>query len=590
MTARRSKFALALASTALIALNAHADTRVGVTSAVNPAAAGTPPGAATRQLTVGGDIQFRERVITTTDGQVQILFLDQSSLLIGPNSTVVIDEFVYDPATNTGNIAATLTQGSFRYIGGKLSKQGNATLKTPVATIGIRGSDVTVNYEAAKSLMNVVTTHGIANIQTLNGGVVGLRSGFGATIDGVRPPAPPTALTAEQIAAANGQFEGQPGKNAGADKKPTDGDVANSRLGSTVEARGLASLSPAAGGASFATQTAVNTTQLFVPGPNDKPPATQQVQPADPQQPQPGSGGFVPGQRSDMGLQGYVAGLGFPNSESTVYSHILANDSPGDVTIQTRADATGNGRVFATFKFQTFGDESLSRGTIEMGDPLNGSPAANSIFIDNTNFLAFQQADSGKATLNGTNAAVSAVLVSIPAASDGGFDGIVNGSVCTCEFVSWGLWAAQLDSSSLERSLVVPLGLWVAGKLPNINDPSPQGSATFSGTALGMVQNGGVTDFRSGTFTNTYNFTQRTGTVNISNFDGKSFGGTVTAGSDWRSYSGTLSGSGLSGTANGSFYGNRDASGALQMPKETAGNFHVSNSGYAASGIFIGRR
>ena len=124
--------------------------RVGVTSAVNPAAAGTPPGATTRQLVVGEDVNFRERVITTDEGQAQILFLDQSTLMIGPNSSVVIDEFVYDPNTSKGNVAATLTQGSFRYIGGKLSKQGNATLKTPIATIGIRGSDVTVTFDSGE--------------------------------------------------------------------------------------------------------------------------------------------------------------------------------------------------------------------------------------------------------------------------------------------------------------------------------------------------------------------------------------------------------------------------------------------------------
>ena len=155
--------ALALASVSWLALGAQADEpRVGVTSAVNPQATGVQPGAAARQLVVGGDIIFRERVITTDEGQAQLLFLDQSSLMIGPNSQVVIDEFVYDPNTSKGNIVATLTQGSFRYIGGKLSKQGNATLKTPVATIGIRGTDVTVTYEAPKTEMKVITTNGTA--------------------------------------------------------------------------------------------------------------------------------------------------------------------------------------------------------------------------------------------------------------------------------------------------------------------------------------------------------------------------------------------------------------------------------------------
>ena len=212
--------ALAASVTLSQALTAQSDTRVGVTGAVNPSASGTPPGADSRQLTVGSDIEYRERLITTTDGQAQILFLDQSSLLIGPNSTVVIDEFVYDPATNKGNIAATLTQGSFRYIGGKLSKQGAATLKTPVATLGIRGSDITVDYDAGSRAMNVMTTHGLVNLRTASDSV-NLRGGFGVTVSGGDTRVSvPAALTAARIAAANRRFEGLSGRSAGAGSFP----------------------------------------------------------------------------------------------------------------------------------------------------------------------------------------------------------------------------------------------------------------------------------------------------------------------------------------------------------------------------------
>ena len=128
-----SKFLMmGVALTALMAGDAwaQANPRVGIVSAVNPAATGTPPNADTRPIVIGSDVIFRERVVTTGDGQAQLMFLDQSTMMIGPNSQVVIDEFVYDPNTSSGAFAATLTQGSFRYIGGKLSKQGNATLKT----------------------------------------------------------------------------------------------------------------------------------------------------------------------------------------------------------------------------------------------------------------------------------------------------------------------------------------------------------------------------------------------------------------------------------------------------------------------------
>ena len=132
--------------------SARADQRVGIDSAVNPNAMGIPPGALPRRLVLGQDVVFNERITTETGGQTQILFVDESTLSVGPNANMVIDQFVYDPNTGTGKFAASLTRGVFRFVGGKLSKQDNAvTLRTPVATIGIRG---------AVALVLIITTGG----------------------------------------------------------------------------------------------------------------------------------------------------------------------------------------------------------------------------------------------------------------------------------------------------------------------------------------------------------------------------------------------------------------------------------------------
>ncbi len=566
--------------------------RVGVTSAVNPAAAGTPPGATTRQLVVGEDVNFRERVITTDEGQAQILFLDQSTLMIGPNSSVVIDEFVYDPNTSKGNVAATLTQGSFRYIGGKLSKQGNATLKTPIATIGIRGSDVTVTFDPAKNQTGVVTTHGSANVQTL-GGVLGLRTGFGTTINGGgAPPGQATSLTAAQIVAANKIFEGQPGKNAGAGKPPTDADVAKSGVSSAVEAKGLAAIEPAAGGQSGSAGFNVP----FTPGNNDTPqtatvptppPATPPVSPTSPVSPTP------PASRTAQTLNGYVAGFGLTQGEgTTTYMLTNTNRAPTDVEIRTTPDPDGVGRVLAKFNYRATHSQQPVSASIELGDPPGSNAATRSAFLNDLDFLALQVtgASSGKAQVNGANANVNALLVSVadPSTFQEFAGHNVNTPLCDCQFVKWGLWTATLQAGDNPRE-IVPIGLWVAGALPNVSDPSPQGIATFNGTALGFVQ--GKAAPVTGAFQNVYNFGMRRGDVTISNFDGNTFGGRVKAGeTDWRSYSGHLSGSSLDGRINGSFYGNRTAAGQLQTPQETAGNFNVSKQGYAASGIFIGKR
>lgn len=124
------------------------DPRVGVAGAVNPATTGIEPGGGGGQiLQIGNDISFHERIVTDTGGQTQILFLDHSAMTVGPNADLTIDEFVYNPETGTGKLAMSATVGVFRYVGGKISKDGNVSIKTPIATIGVRGGIAYINVE-----------------------------------------------------------------------------------------------------------------------------------------------------------------------------------------------------------------------------------------------------------------------------------------------------------------------------------------------------------------------------------------------------------------------------------------------------------
>ena len=92
--------------------------------------------------TVGARVLHKERIHTSPTGSVQLLFLDKSTLSIAPNTSLVIDEFVYDPNAGTGKLAASLTRGVFRFVGGKLSKQDNAvTMRLARGTPMIRVSD-----------------------------------------------------------------------------------------------------------------------------------------------------------------------------------------------------------------------------------------------------------------------------------------------------------------------------------------------------------------------------------------------------------------------------------------------------------------
>ncbi|MBV9586133.1 MAG: FecR domain-containing protein, partial [Alphaproteobacteria bacterium] len=126
--------------------------KVGVAAAVNPDASGQIANEPLRELLVGHDVIRNERVKTASIGQAQLLFTDQSTLTVARNSEIVIDEFVYDPQKNTGNLAATVTTGVFRYVGGKISKQKDVTFYTPTGSVSVRGGIALIKISCGPGL------------------------------------------------------------------------------------------------------------------------------------------------------------------------------------------------------------------------------------------------------------------------------------------------------------------------------------------------------------------------------------------------------------------------------------------------------
>jgi hypothetical protein len=222
----------------LLALAARAeDIKVGVTTAVNPEAVGRPPAAAAHTLFIGGEVLFKERIATTESGQAQLVFLDQSSLTVAPNSEVTIDEFVYDPKQTAGKLAANVTKGLVRYVGGAISKQSEVQFTTPSAVIGIRGGVVLilVNQKAGTIAAFLygrhmhVTANGVTEAVT--------RPGFTVTVDQPgQPPSSPAHVQREFIQEALQALEGRPGSAGGATELPTDARVAQTGLAKSLEA------------------------------------------------------------------------------------------------------------------------------------------------------------------------------------------------------------------------------------------------------------------------------------------------------------------------------------------------------------------
>ena len=118
---------------------AWADPRIGITSQTDGDPLGKPPTQNERVLRVGIDIQANELITTQSDDRAHIVFLDGTALTVAPNARLVIDRFIYDPHSKTGDLSVTMSTGVLRVVGGRISKQGRITVNTPAATMGIRG-------------------------------------------------------------------------------------------------------------------------------------------------------------------------------------------------------------------------------------------------------------------------------------------------------------------------------------------------------------------------------------------------------------------------------------------------------------------
>ena len=88
--------------------------------------------------------------VRTTQGKVGITFDDDTKVLVNENSRLVIDDFVYDPTTTKGGkLAVNVAHGTVRYASGQIAKNNpqSVAVNTPVATIGVRGTDFTATVD-----------------------------------------------------------------------------------------------------------------------------------------------------------------------------------------------------------------------------------------------------------------------------------------------------------------------------------------------------------------------------------------------------------------------------------------------------------
>ena len=189
----------------------------------------------------------------TTTG---ITFADNTKVKITENSKLVIDDFVYDPKnSDAGKLGMKVALGTVRYTSGQIAKNNaqNVNLKTPTATVSVRGTDFAMTVdEVGRSIVVLLPsckddrdigryeisgncTVGMIDVAT-EAGMVTLNQPFTATYvtDSQQPPLPVVKIDPNLMGVNNDQNLKKPeaivrAENQREEKKDSDKDKSRTK-------------------------------------------------------------------------------------------------------------------------------------------------------------------------------------------------------------------------------------------------------------------------------------------------------------------------------------------------------------------------
>ncbi|MBF0446757.1 MAG: Ig-like domain-containing protein, partial [Magnetococcales bacterium] len=165
--------------------NGTQQTSIGQVSQMAGKASAKSSGDASRPLSEGDAIYAGEVIQTAENSMIKLTFNDNTEFRLGESARMILDKYVYDPGQDQGTFEATVTVGVFGYASGDLAhinKGQHSIIRTPTATIGIRGSELQGEV-LPDGTTTVVHTSGLLDISDVNGqGLVTLLETGTATV------------------------------------------------------------------------------------------------------------------------------------------------------------------------------------------------------------------------------------------------------------------------------------------------------------------------------------------------------------------------------------------------------------------------
>lgn len=187
----------------------------------------------------GQKIYLNDVVETGDGGKMQIMLMDRTTMTIGPNTSLVIDEFVFDPGVER-TLSATVLKGTFKLASPTLFNQGaeSREIKLPNAVVAIRGTELIGSI--SDDIQNVVLLNGaitVANndfVQDID------RPNFGVSISETGEISPPEFFSSDDLGILLNQLEGSAASGSG-DTAETDNEASSDDQDDVTEEETVAS-------------------------------------------------------------------------------------------------------------------------------------------------------------------------------------------------------------------------------------------------------------------------------------------------------------------------------------------------------------
>jgi hypothetical protein len=127
-----------------------------------------PPGDRERRAAAADELVSEEALRTDRDSSIAVKFVDGSELNVEAQSEVVLSDYVFDPAAASTSGVITLSTGLFHFNSNNAVQDEGLVLQTPVATIGIRGTQFLVTVADDATIVDIL--EGKVEVRPLGGG------------------------------------------------------------------------------------------------------------------------------------------------------------------------------------------------------------------------------------------------------------------------------------------------------------------------------------------------------------------------------------------------------------------------------------